>query len=125
VWKPGQSGNPAGREKGSRNKITAQKVGIEAQLRDQLGEYMPEVLQTIIEKAIKGHFPSAKLLLEMCMSKAQALEDETLGKDRVQVTIRKLELTQSKPDTTVIDVTPRTVATGEAGNPTKEIEENE
>lgn len=107
VWKPGQSGNPAGRPVGSKNKITAQKLGIEAQLRDQLNEYMPEVLQKAVEMALKGDRTMIKVLLEMTMSKAVALDDETVGKDRVQVTIRKLNIDSVQTSTPEpITVTP-------------------
>lgn len=106
LWKPGMSGNPHGKPAGTKNRITQQKIGMEAQLRDQLGEYMPEVLQRAIELAIKGDRVMIKLLLEMTLSKPIPTEDGTEGKDKVQVTIRKLnieqaqvELTPSKPDT--------------------------
>lgn len=48
-----------------------------------------------------------KLLLEMTMSKAVALEDINEGKDRVQVTIRRLNIdtVQAAPGN-IIDVTP-------------------
>jgi hypothetical protein len=115
-WKPGQSGNPAGRPLGSKNRITQQKIGIEAQLRDQLGEYMPEVLQRAIELALKGDRVMLRLLIEMCMSKAVAVDDVSEGKDKVQVTIRRLNIDQlsmnKQPD--VIDVTPESVKNDES-----------
>ena len=100
-----------GRPVGSKNKITQQKIGIESQLRDQLGEYMPEVLQKAIELALKGDRVMLKLLLEMTMSKAVAVEDTAEGRDKVQVTIRRLnidqaELTLPNSEPKIIDVTP-------------------
>lgn len=107
LWKPGQTGNPSGRPVGTKNKITQQKIGIEAQLRDQLGEYMPEVLQKAIEMALAGDRAMLKVLLEFNISKAVALEDSSEGKDRVQVTIRRLNIdtVQAAPGN-IIDVTP-------------------
>ncbi len=80
---------------------------MEAQLRDQLNEYMPEVLQKAIELALKGDKMMLKLLLELTVSKAQAVEDETAGKDRVQVTIRRLNIDSVQTSTPEpINVTP-------------------
>lgn len=51
---------------------------------------MHEVLQKAIELALNGNVPMIKLLLETSMSKAAPIEDTTEGKDKIQVTIRKL-----------------------------------
>ncbi len=108
LFKPGQAANPLGRPVGSKNRITQQKIGIEAQLRDQLGEYMPEILQKAIELALKGDKVMLKLLLEMTMSKAVAVEEVGEGKDKVQVTIRRLNIDHMdvKNEEKLIDVTP-------------------
>jgi hypothetical protein len=113
LWKPGQSGNPEGRPKGSKNKITAQKLGIEEHLRDQLNLYMPEILQAAIEKALKGDSSMQKVLIELCMSKAVAVEDATDGKSKVTVNLRNLTI-EAKPE----DITKETQenVTEEASN---------
>jgi hypothetical protein len=72
---------------------------------------MPEVLQKAIELALKGDRVMLKLLLEMTMSKAVAVEDTAEGRDKVQVTIRRLnidqaELTLPNSEPKIIDVTP-------------------
>jgi hypothetical protein len=108
-WKPGQSGNPAGRPVGAKNRITAARLGIEAQLREQVNEYMPEIMGKAIELALDGDKLMIKTLLELCISKAAPVEDESGGKDRIQVTIRKLdklEIAKPEPENTIIDVTP-------------------
>jgi hypothetical protein len=94
--KPGEVRNPNGRPKGSRNRITQQKLGIEEALRDQLNMEMPEILLQAVEMAKKGDRAMIKLLIEMTMSKPQALEDESSGKERVQIVVRKLTLEQPK-----------------------------
>jgi hypothetical protein len=96
LWQPGQSGNPVGRPKGSRNRISAQKLAIEEALRDQLNMEMPEILLKAIELAKDGDRAMIKLLVEMTMSKPQATEDQDAGKERVKVTIRNLTLEQKK-----------------------------
>lgn len=107
LFQPGSAGRPAG----TKNRITQQKIGIEAGLRDQLGEYMPEILQKAIDMALKGDKVMLKLLLEMTISKAVAVEDVSEGKDKVQVTIRRLNIDQAEvklphDEPNIIDVTP-------------------
>lgn len=103
LWQPGQSGNPLGRPKGSKGRITAQKLRIEEALRDQLNEEMPEILIKAIEMAKDGDRAMIKLLVEMTMSKPQATEDADEGKERVRVTIRNLTLEQKEAKPQVID----------------------
>jgi hypothetical protein len=92
--------NRNGRPPGSKNRITQAKLGIEAQLRDQLHEYMPEVLTKAIEMALKGDRAMLKLLLELTISKALPVEDVSEGKDKVQVTIRRLNIEQAQVELT-------------------------
>jgi hypothetical protein len=54
-WKPGESGNPAGRSKNSG------KLGA---LREALIAQTPEILRKLIEQAKNGDVASAKLILE-------------------------------------------------------------
>jgi Family of unknown function (DUF5681) len=56
-WKPGQSGNPAGRPQGSRHKATIlaeQMIGNQAQ----------EVIHKVIERALEGDVACLRLCLE-------------------------------------------------------------
>jgi len=54
-FKPGQSGNPAGRPKGSPNKAT--------QLRELIRVELPEILKVLVDKAKDGDSQSAAVLL--------------------------------------------------------------
>jgi hypothetical protein len=101
------SGNPLGRPRGSKNRITQAKLGIEEALRGQLHEYMPEVLTKAIEMALKGDRAMIKLLMELTISKAQAMEDNTEGREKVQITIRKLD-SLNVEQSNIIDVIPET-----------------
>lgn len=53
---------------------------------------MHEVLATAIEMALSGDRAMVKLLLELHMSKPQAVEDENQGKEKIQVNIKNLTL---------------------------------
>lgn len=54
-WRPGQSGNPAGRKPGT-GAVTA--------LRNQIAERLPSILAKIVEAAEAGDVQAARLLLE-------------------------------------------------------------
>jgi len=55
-FKPGQSGNPCGRRKGSKNKITL--------FREELEACLPDVLERLIVSAKKGSYRQVKMVLE-------------------------------------------------------------
>ena len=48
-----------------------------------------------------------KLLMELTISKAQAMEDNTEGREKVQITIRKLD-SLNVEQSNIIDVIPET-----------------
>lgn len=55
VWKPGQSGNPAGRPAGA---------GKVAKLREAIAADVPAILQAVIEQAKGGDMQAARILIE-------------------------------------------------------------
>ncbi|MFO7703565.1 MAG: DUF5681 domain-containing protein [Halopseudomonas sp.] len=57
AWRPGQSGNPAGRRPGSRNKATLLALSL---MEDAAGE----ITQAVIDAARTGDLTAAKLVLE-------------------------------------------------------------
>ena len=54
-WKPGQSGNPAGRRPGT---------GEVARLRAAIAQAVPEILDRLVQQAREGDMQAIKLLLE-------------------------------------------------------------
>lgn len=87
---PGKSGNPAGRPKGSKNKITLLKQELETELREQAAPQMKEVLAKAFELAQAGDRSMIKLLLELHMSKNAHVEAQNAA-DRVEIKIGKVE----------------------------------
>jgi hypothetical protein len=64
-WKPGQSGNPAGRKPGS---------GVLEKLRAQVDDHVPAIIKKLAEQAKEGDQASARLLLERVFPPLKATE---------------------------------------------------
>jgi hypothetical protein len=64
-WKPGQSGNPAGRKPGT---------GEVAQIRASIAARVPEILNRLMEQALEGDTGAARLLLERAIPPLKAAE---------------------------------------------------
>ena len=65
-WKPGQSGNPAGRPAGS---------GLVGKLREAVAARAPELVEALIAKALEGDTTAARVLLDRVLpvAKSEAL----------------------------------------------------
>jgi hypothetical protein len=86
----GVSGNPNGRPKGSRNKITLMKLMAEEAVRENNAEKMLDVCKRVIEQAIDGDKDSQKLVWAAVMSKSSLDTEKAMG-DKVQITIGRVE----------------------------------
>jgi hypothetical protein len=64
-WKPGQSGNPKGRPKGSCDV---------AQLRAAIAAQLPQLLQSMLQRALEGDVAAARLLLERTVAPLKATD---------------------------------------------------
>ena len=64
-WKPGESGNPAGRRPGT---------GEVAKIRAAIGERVPELLDKLMAQALEGDTAAARLLLERAVAPLKAAE---------------------------------------------------
>lgn len=64
-WKPGESGNPAGKPKGS---------GEVAKLRAAIADKVPAILDSLLERALAGDVGAARLLLERTIAPLKAIE---------------------------------------------------
>ncbi len=64
-WKPGQSGNPAGRPPG---------LGEVGRFRAAIGDRVPELLAAMMTRALEGDVGAARLLLERTIAPLKAAE---------------------------------------------------
>jgi hypothetical protein len=89
----GQSGNPAGRPKGSKNTITIQKLLVEEAFRAAESDAIAEVLQRIVQQALDGDKASQKLVWEASVSK-QALAEDKQGGSKQQITVHTMNVSK-------------------------------
>jgi hypothetical protein len=66
LWKPGQSGNPAGKPAGS-GKVAALRAGI--------ADHVPAIIKTLTDAALAGDVGAARLLLERVIPAIKASEE--------------------------------------------------
>jgi hypothetical protein len=89
-FKKGVSGNPGGRPKGSKNKITLMKIALEGDLRVRLNRSAHDVLEKCINLALEGDTSMIKLLVDKMIPTSKSVDDEPT-KERVQININRLE----------------------------------
>ena len=91
----GESGNPSGRPKGSKNQITLLRQSLELQLREAAAPNMAAVMQKAVDLALEGDRAMIKLLLELHVSKQS--QDAENAVDKVEIHITSPNQTVSIP----------------------------
>lgn len=111
-FKKGQSGNPAGRPKGSRNAITTIKLQLEGELRAQMKPHLNAVVAEMLRQAlptqvrdkdgklqfyqdgtpvlIPGDKDMLRTVFGSWVSKAKSTDDEA-PREKIQIVIGKLD----------------------------------
>ncbi len=75
-WKQGQSGNPRGRPRKSQKSM--------AQLRGQISEHLPDVIEVLANAAKEGDVQAARILVERCVPSMRALDQNINVNDSVR-----------------------------------------
>jgi len=89
-WLPGKSGNPAGRPKGSKNRITILKMMAEEAVREQHTPQMLDVIKQIIDSAQDGDKEAQRLVWNAIMSRGLT-DSDGKGKEKVEIKIGTME----------------------------------
>ena len=92
TFSKGVSGNPLGRPKGSKNKITEVKLLTEQAVRSGRMEDMIAVCEKVIEEALDGNPRAQKMVWDAMMSKASASDDKTAGsKQKIEIGVMNVD----------------------------------
>ena len=75
-WKQGESGNPRGRPRKSQKTM--------AQLRSQISEHLPDVIEVLANAARDGDVQAARILVERCVPSMRALDQNINVNDSVR-----------------------------------------
>ena len=75
LWKKGESGNPKGKPKGAKNKLTLYREAVLLKQEKNLLDNLPQVLDVVIEKSLQGDMVAAKMFLERVLQ-AKKIADE-------------------------------------------------
>jgi len=75
----GYSGNPKGRPKGSKNRITLLKMQSEEAWRDRNSKMLDLLLDMILQDALDGDKGARKMIFDSLISKANIQEDKSAG----------------------------------------------
>jgi hypothetical protein len=90
-FQKGQSGNPRGRPKNSKNQMTLLKEALEWESRKQISLDIGEVLAKAILMAKEGNEAMIKLLVDKIIPSVRASDDtQNNGRERIQIVINKL-----------------------------------
>ncbi len=69
-WKKGQSGNPKGKPKGTRNRSTIVRELLETKATDgEEGQIVDQLVLALVEKALNGDVPAARELFDSAYGK--------------------------------------------------------
>jgi hypothetical protein len=89
-FQKGQSGNPNGRPKNSKNQMTLMKQALEWELRKQISLDVGKVMAKAIEMALDGNEAMIKLIIDKVVPSVRASEDSEVQRERIQIVINKL-----------------------------------
>ena len=90
VWAKGESGNPAGRPKGSKNKVTLLREAVLADCQEQLLEHFPSIVEKTIELAEKGDPTCLKLLWDRTVPARKSLSPEGGSPGPITIVVREV-----------------------------------
>lgn len=91
-FKPGASGNMAGRPKGSKNKSTLIKNAIELNLTEKLQHDAVEIYQKTVDMALKGDTTCIKILMDRLLPPRKASDDAVdKGVGGIQIIVQNMQ----------------------------------
>ena len=98
----GASGNPLGRPKGSKNKVTLYKLQAEEAFRERNQTRIDAVLDLIVQAALDGDKAAMKMVWEANVSKSNVQEDKNVGAKQA-ITVHRMTVVKNSKDEEIDD----------------------
>jgi hypothetical protein len=102
LFQPGQSGNPAGRKKGSKNKHTLLKEAVKKEAEEMVLRKFKQIVDTTIKLAEEGDSTCLKIVWDRILPK-DADKKSTDDKLKVEINIGRLGAHAADPDVDAIE----------------------
>mgnify|MGYP000545246334 CR=1 FL=1 len=91
-FQKGQIGNPNGRSKGSKNKVTLLREAVKQGAEDLMIKELPKIIEVVIKQAQGGDLTAAKMILDRTIPVIKAYEDKpNLGGGSINIIIGSLD----------------------------------
>lgn len=95
----GHSGNPLGRPKGSKNRITLLKMQTEEAWRERNQDRLDMVLDMILADALDGDKGARKMIFDAIVSRANVQEDKSAG-NKQEIKVHRMVVNQGDKTST-------------------------
>ena len=116
---PGKSGNPKGRARGARNRITLARLLVEEAMRKKLENHQSKLLDKAISMALEGNDRIMRALLDKMLTTPKETDEADIGDKEIRVIINNLTAPAPEPSpgkrtfsataTAVVTATPTTI----------------
>jgi hypothetical protein len=92
LWKKGQSGNPKGRPKGSKNQLTLLREAVLHNAEEMVLENWEELVAMTIEMAKMGDTTALKILWDRIIPSKRAVDDRVVdNKPQIVIQVNKMD----------------------------------
>lgn len=104
-WKKGQSGNPAGRPKGAKGKVTLLREAVLQNAETTVLESWQDIVETTIALANSGDTTALKILWDRVIPSKRAVDINHNNQDKLNITINVagLETKPAFPEEDIVD----------------------
>lgn len=108
LWKPGQSGNPKGRPKGSKNKLSLLREAVLENAENIVLSNFEDIVRSTVELAKQGDATALKIVWDRIIPAKRTVEEKVEGEDRLNISINITgmevsEIGGEKVDTNVVE----------------------
>jgi len=97
----GQSGNPLGRAKGTKNRITLARLMLEEELREQLTENGPKIMKKAVKMALDGDDKIMRVLLDKMLATPKGDDSADAKDNEIKITVNNM--TSGAPSATKVE----------------------